>query len=188
MPMGLALKQLTQSPAGSLSGLQWVLPITAPRGFGYGDTIHSTVTTATMDGAIGQLYSVTLRFRGVVEQKDYIGGTNDGAYFQIGGTPDSGTYNIYQLTISNPNSVYYLNRGHSGQLVSYAIDYTKTITIAGGATVTLFAASIDDQEIYNSNTPVNGFNPSTAFSIPGIINPAQPYNGQFIQMDVVSVT
>lgn len=194
MPIGLALKQLVVSPsqqiAGSLDGLQWLLPIIGPGGYGYGTTLPTNTVHATMKGDVGTTYNVTLRFRGVVEQKTYSGGSNDGAFWQVGGSPDASDWNIYQLTISNPSQVYYLNRGSSGQFICYGIDYSKTIPINGGATVTLFANSVDagHYEIYNTTTETGGYNPSTAISIPGITSPAQPYDGQFIQMDVTNVT
>lgn len=189
MPMGLALKQLVAFPAGSLDGLQWVLHNTGPpSGPGFGPCDSNATVTATMGGDSSIAYNVTLRFRGVVEEKTYTGGTNDGAFWQVGGTPDTGPWNIYRLTISNPSTTYYLNRGASGLFHCFAIDYQKTITINGGATVTLYADSVpqpNPEQVWNSSTDPPT---QTLISIPGITSPAQPFDGQFIQMDVISVS
>jgi hypothetical protein len=169
--------------AGQLSGLQWVLPSTGAASGGIMPCLPNSTVLAINGGDPNVTYNVTLRFRGVIEQKTYIGGTNNGAFFQTGGAPAADGYNVYRLTISNPAQTYYLNRGTSGQFVVYGVDYQVTVPIAGGATVTLFADAVDNQEVWNSST-----NPptQTPISIPGITSPAQPFNGQFLQMDVVS--
>jgi hypothetical protein len=170
--------------AGQLSGLQWVLPSTGVPVNGIMPCLPNSQVIAINGGDPNVTYNVTLRFRGVIEQKTYVGGTNNGAFFQTGGAPAADGYNVYRLTVSNPAQTYYLNRGTSGQLVVYGVDYQVTIPIAGGATVTLFADSVDNQEVWNSST--NPPPPATPISIPGITSPAQPFNGQFLQMDVVS--
>lgn len=165
----------------SLAGLYWALP---SLGNASPDAIFcasSTSASAIIIGQPGATYNVTLRFRGVVEQKTYTGGTNDGAFYQIGGTPAVDTYNIYSLAISNPAQTVYLNRGSSGQTRSYGIDYTKTIQMATGATVTLLSQSIDSQEIKNKDGV------GSPISVSGVTVVSQPYDGQFIQMDVVSI-
>jgi hypothetical protein len=158
---------------GTLSGLQWLLPWTGPyTPFPHDATIDncpaSATVTATMGGAAGASYDVTLHFRGKVEYKAYTGGTNDGANWQVGGTTANGLgYNIYKLTISSPSQTFYLNRGTEGQTL-HAIDYSKTIQIDAGATVTLFADAIDNGEVTDGNfaTP--------SLSVSGVTDPAQP--------------
>lgn len=167
----------------TLDGLTWLLPNQGNVNTTVCSTVPSTSTFSTLTGDSSILYNVTLRFRGVVETKTYTGGTNDGAYFQTGGTPAVDSYNVYSLTISNPPQVYYLNRGASGLSNTWLIDYIKTIPMRGGATVTLTALSLDSQEIKNQDG--TGANPQT---VPGLTFPAQPYDGQFIKMDVINVT
>lgn len=106
----------------------------------------------------------------------------------VGGTPSGSDWNLYRLTISNPSQTYYLNNGPDNTFNCWSIDYTQVIQVRGGATVTLFASAIDSgpYEIYNSSTTSSSL--ITPISIPGIISPTQPYNGQFIQMDVISVS
>lgn len=166
--------------AGDLAKLRWEIPC--------GGDLSATVCSsqnffsdsAKFLGTPGTTYDVTLRFRGVVEQKTYVGGTQDGLFY-TGGAPDGGPYNIYRLTVSNPSSVYYLNAGTSGIERVWLLDVTKTIPIAADATVVLDAEAIDNAEISNqdgSGQPI----------IPAGVPPApDAFDGQFIQMDVVSV-
>ncbi len=143
-----------------------------------------------MGGAPGASYDVTLRFRGVVERKTYTGGTNDGAQWQVGGSPTpSGVppldpTNVYKLTISSPAQTFYINRGTSGT-ACLAIDFTKTIQIDQGATVTLEANSGGDSfELTHDSTAAA---PYATISVAGVTSPAQPYVGQWVNMDVTLV-
>jgi len=173
-------------PAPScLSSQQWLLPCTS------GGTLacSTTGTSSTANTCVGDsatTYYVTLRFRGVVEPKIYTGGTYDGVTpgFNVDGTPDGTGANIYKLVVSSPSHTYYLNAVPSTWVYSacsvYAIDYTKTIPVNGGASVTLTALSIDSSECRN-NAATGG-----PLSVSGITTPAQPYDGQFMQVDVVT--
>jgi len=100
-------------------------------------------TTATAGGSSGTIYDVVLRFRGVIEQRTYEGGTQEGSWYVGGSAPSmSDTYNIYSLNISSPPQQYYLNAGTSGLTYCSGVDYTES----------------------------------------------DAYDGQFLQMDVISVT
>jgi len=87
-------------------------------------------------GEKGKRYQVTLRFRGVVEPMMYKGGQQVGEYFYIGGEKNNATYNVYQISVSSPQSHYFLNRQDKVGHQIFTIDYTQTIEIDGGATVT----------------------------------------------------
>lgn len=168
--------------AASLSGLRWSLPCDGNISSAVCAAAPQTVTSTTLRGAPGSRYDVTLRFRGVVEQKTYSGGDSDGAYFQIGGSDNGDTYNVYSLSISSSTTTYFLNRGQSGMSRCWPLDYTKTIRMTAGSTVTLTAQSKDNQEIRNidgSGTPI---------VVPGIAPAPAAFDGQFIQMDVQNVT
>jgi hypothetical protein len=127
------------------------------------------------DGEAGKRYKVTLRFRGVVEPMMYKNGKQDGDYFYIGGEPNNGTYNIYKLSVSSPASHYYLNRQDKVGHRIFTIDYTKTIEIDGGATLTFFGDGQNGRLISNFSKLV----------VPGIPPAPLPYNGQFVQVNVV---
>lgn len=128
-------------------------------------------------GEKGKRYKVTLRFRGVVEPMKYKNGKQVGDYFYIGGEKDNGTYNIYKVSVSSPESHYYLNRQDAVGHKIFAIDYTQTIEIDGGATVTFSGDGQNGQMIANFKKLV----------IPDVSPAPMPYNGQFVQVNVVEV-
>src|SRR5262245_22861699 len=128
-------------------------------------------------GSKGKRYKVTLRFRGVVEPMMYKGGKMDGDYFYIGGEPNNSTYNIYKITISSPASHYFLNRQDKVGHRVFKIDYTKTIEIDGGATVTFTGDGQNGRLI--SNFP--------KLVVPDVPPAPKPFNGQFVQVNVVDV-
>ena len=128
-------------------------------------------------GEPGKRYRVTLRFRGVVEPMMYKNGEMDGDYFYRGGEPNNGTYNIYKLAISSPASHYFLNRQDKVGHRIFTIDYEKTIDIDGGATVTFHGNGQNGRMITNFSKLV----------VPDVPPAPQPFNGQFVQVDVVKV-
>lgn len=168
--------------AGSLSGLLWQLPCSGESSSTSCPTTANVNVSTNLGGAEGVTYDVKLHFRGVVEQKTYSGGCGDGSYWVTGGSYDGGDpYNIYRLTVSSPPQTFYLNSGTSNQTRVFALDFEQTILMNAGATITLFADAVDSQEIKNidaQNNPVE---------VSGV-SLAQPYDGQFIQMDVETVT
>jgi hypothetical protein len=168
-------------PGAPLDGLRWELPCMPPRSADV-CTCDNTRSTSTMfGGTAGQLYQVTLRFRGVVETKAYEGGTNDGAFFQIGGTPVMDNWNAYRLAVASPNQVYYLNRGTSGLGRTFGIDYEAVVPIEGGSALELESQAFDAHEIPNVDDQGN------PIVVPGIPPAPLPYDGQFIQVDVLAV-
>lgn len=167
-------------PAGALDGLRWEIPCGADLGGMVCAATDPAVQTATITGTAGTTYNVTLRFRGVVETKAYTGGTVDG-YFNTGGADDGDSFNVYALGVSSPAQNYFVNMGVSNIYNCFAMDYMETIPMDSGATVTLGAMTIDAHEIENvdpSGTPI---------VVPDIAPAPAAYNGQFVQMDVVSV-
>ena len=140
-------------------------------------TTDNFTATKTFGGEKGKRYQVTLRFRGVVEPMMYKNGKQVGDYFYVGGEKNNGTYNIYQISVSSPKSHYFLNRQDSCGHRIFAIDYTQTIEIEGGATVTFFGDGQNGHLITNFKKLV----------VPGIAPAPKPFNGQFIQVDVTDV-
>ncbi len=164
------------SALAAIGNLAWKLPFTGPVSASVKTCASTVVASAVMNGAPATTYNVRLRFHGVIELKAYTGGSNDLAYWQVGGTPSGTVWNTYKLEISSPAATYYLNRGIDSTLTCYAVNYTKTVQIDTGATVTMTADSNGSEEVYH--TVSNG----------EVTNPAQPYYGQFINMEVLSVT
>jgi hypothetical protein len=186
--------------AGNLEGLSWALPCTGidTSTVCYTELESGTdeeVLTTTLSGASEQTYLVTLLFRGVVEEKSYSdddagnalaegadGGSNP-QFFIAGGQPAGDGYNVYELDVSDPPQTYFLNSGSSGTQNTWPLDYEATIPMNSGATITLTANAIDGQEINNNNGVDGG-----PVLVPGLPPYPAAYNGQFIQMDVVTVT
>lgn len=128
-------------------------------------------------GEKGKRYKVTLRFRGVVEPMMYKGGQQVGDYFYIGGEKNNATYNVYQIKVSSPESHYFLNRQDKVGHQIFTIDYTQTIEIDGGATITFHGDGQNGRLISNFKKLV----------VPDIAPAPQAFNGQFVQVNVVEV-
>jgi hypothetical protein len=163
--------------------------------------------TVTTGGNPATTYMVTAHFRGVVEPKTYQGGTKqaptvktDGWY--VGGTPSTmGDYNVYLITVSNPNVTYYLNAlanqnpriGESH--FSYLIDFSATFPVQGGATLRFASSDSNCSAIKNcdvmGSVDVNPGGVCVPIVVPNFtVTPpiAQPYNGQFVVMEITSVS
>jgi hypothetical protein len=179
-------------PGASLSGLRLEVPCANPKFNGdtechWEQNLLQTADPAwklkreivrTFAGKAGALYQVTLHVRGIVEPKNFDGGTVQFEHFQTGGTAIRNDYNFYSLRVSDPAAVYTFNRneekvGH----YTFAIDYRVTIPIRGGATVTMGAYDSNDVAIANHKH----------FVVAGVPPAPQPFDGQFFQLDVDSV-
>jgi hypothetical protein len=132
----------------------------------------------TFGGKAGVTYQVTLRARGVVEPKNFTGGTVQLDHFQTGGTAVKNDYNFYSLHVSDPEATYTFNRneakvGH----YTFPIDYSVSIPIRAGAVVTMGAYDSNDVAIANHERHV----------VAGVPPAPQPFDGQFFQLDVESI-
>lgn len=175
---------LVVNPGAALSGLEWLLPRTGDLNSSVYITVTTQTVVTTLSGDPGTVYQVPLRFRGVVEYKSYSGGSQPDALvpqFRLGGTPSGSDWNIYSLNISDPPATYYLNNGGDSDFHVHLVDYTETIPMRGGATVTMVANPVDSgpYEIANNS------NTGGPLSVPGIPSPVQPFVGQFLRMDYV---
>jgi hypothetical protein len=144
------------------------------------------VHTFTMGGKADVVYDVTLRVRGVLEPKVYSGGSGSGNHFYVGGIPEPSNFNVYSLTVSSPAQTYFLNSadGSEEKYVVFALNHNKVIRVAGGATVKLGVEDPDCSEVRNCQSPTGTCTP---FVIAGIAPAPSGFNGQFVQIDVVSV-
>lgn len=179
------------SPASTIHGFRFEFPCKDPMpenpkegadgasGLVTGDpkTTDNFTVKRTFGGEPGKRYKVTLRFRGVVEPMMYKDGQQVGEYFYIGGEKDNATYNIYQISVSSPKSHFFLNRQDKVGHKIFTIDYTQTIEIDGGAEVTFHGDGQNGRMITNFKKLV----------VPDIAPAPQPFNGQFIQVDVLEV-
>jgi hypothetical protein len=139
-------------------------------------------------GRAGRLYDVTVHFRGVVEPKIYTGGEASADRFRIGGTPTATQYNSYTLSFAGPtrsdlNMTYYLNDAGTGgeHAIVFAIDYTKTLRVEGGSMV--FLTSYDSDCALFKNCMDHTAASCVPYQVLG-----STFDGQFAQMDVISVS
>jgi hypothetical protein len=180
-----------KSPAASIEGFRFEFPCKDPMpenpkegadGFsalvtGDPKTTDNFTVKRYFGGEAGRRYKVTLRFRGVVEPMMYKGGQQVGEYFYIGGEKDNATYNVYQISVSSPKSHFFLNRQDKVGHKIFTIDYTQTIEIDGGAEIVFHGDGQNGRMITNYKKLV----------VPGIAPAPEPFNGQFIQVDIVDV-
>jgi hypothetical protein len=130
----------------------------------------------------GLVYTCNLQVRGVVEQATYKGGALMKKFLLKGGTPDTGRSNIYELKIDDPPQIYYLNAGSSGVPNVSVINYSMHIDVKNGSEVTLHADSIDSREQSNiDKKSAPDKDPKHPITV------KQPYKGQFIQVDTLSI-
>ncbi len=134
-----------------------------------------------MTGNPAVTYEVTLRFRGVFEEKEYNGGTNDG-FWNEGGTPNDDEWNIYELEISDPPQSYWLNSGSAFTDHCELVDYQRTVTVIGGSMV-----SVTMEERTGSCAARNRDDRGNPIVIPGIPPAPEAFDGQFLQVDVVDI-
>lgn len=179
------------SPGASIDGYRFEFPIKEPMpenpkegsvgtsAIVTGDPLKTDnfTTQKVFGGEKGKRYQVTLRFRGVVEPMMYKDGKQVGDYFYIGGEKNNATYNVYQISVSSPKSHYFLNRQDKVGHQIFSIDYTQTIEIDGGATITFHGDGQNGKMIANFKKLV----------IPDVAPAPLPYNGQFVQVNVVEV-
>ncbi len=178
-----------QDVVGSLQGLRWSIPCTSAQSTASCYASNPAPQSNTVQGTAGVTYAVTLRLRGVVEQETYNGKANGGvaatgtnaSFFVEGATPAGEGYNVYSLTISAPAQTAYLNSGMANITHCWPIDYTVTLPMQSGASVTLAADNMNGSEIINQDASGN------PIVVPEISPAPAAYNGQFIQMDVTNV-
>jgi hypothetical protein len=102
--------------------------------------------------------------------------------------PDDDCYNgfnIFGVSVSAPKQTYFFNHttdfdGNDRQPHGvYETDYTVTIPIQGQATLDFYVIDGDHHQVAN-----------TSMSVPDIKSPdiKQPYSGNFLELQVVSVS
>lgn len=153
-------------------------------------------TTLTFGGDPQSTYKVTLRFRGVTEGHTFSDSNNQKIatvtlvpYFldSAQGHPNQDDHALFSIDVAQPQKIYYANAfstvdGAADHRV-YPLDYMADITVQGGASVTLKFA--DGNNIQTQN--LDFANDAGPFVVDGV-PPAAGFDGEFLQIDVVSVT
>jgi hypothetical protein len=167
------------------------------------DGVRTTDEQVTIGGDPGTEYTITMHFQGIVENRTYTGGEDQSTMqsdgFYDGGAPQPGTgdYNIYALRVSSPQRDYFLNSvGNTSfnRHQAFVQDYTATINVMGGSTITAIAQDTNCSAIRNcTDAPDNGQCSSTGVpNLDPLISAevggnGSAYNGQFLGILVVDV-
>jgi hypothetical protein len=140
-----------------------------------------------LEGSAQVTYDITLRVRGVLEPRVYTGGKQSGDHFYVGGAPQpESNYNAVSIAVSTPAKTYYLNaadaEGETYEVLN--LDYEAVVTAKGGAKITLGLTDLDCRLVRNCQSFDGACTPYAPTGVP----PAPAgFNGQFVQLDLVSV-
>jgi hypothetical protein len=136
----------------------------------------------TIGGDSDVIYDVRLRVRGLTEPNTYQGGTLEPPRFYSGGETTQPGYTAYSLTVADPSEVYFFNYNDSVGHFVVELDYEVVIPMRGGTMVTF------DVNGQNSVPDGHGVSNRDAVVIEGVPPAPEPFNGQFVQFDVIEVT
>ena len=185
--------------SGEMNGYRWELPCKDPNQRNtckwdpslYDGAIENPSVTlhretlVTFGGDPDVIYDVEIRIRGLSEPKNFTGGEVLYDHFQIGGMAKSDDYNIYAIHVAEPQNDYTLNRHEKNtNHFTFVLDYTVSIQIRGGSEVRLTMIDPNTEAIANPGGNIASGEP---FVVPDIPPFPEPFYGQFIQMDVLSV-
>lgn len=194
-PQSYAVAACTDEPdiTAQLDGARWELPLIPPGKNSCPNCDLLKEQIVTLHGNPAKTYDVALRIRGVVELRKIVAGSGttlaSGSYILLNTVhnykcvanptldPSAGSVNQYWLIISNPYREILLNAMETGMVKVVGVDYEIDVQIAANATVRLIANSVDRCEAINSNN----------IKIEGVPPYPAAFDGQFLQMDVVSI-
>ncbi|MEA2699967.1 MAG: hypothetical protein QOI66_4238, partial [Myxococcales bacterium] len=150
------------------------------------DAMRAKMTTLTFGGDPSVTYKVALHFCGPVEARPYMGCSSvqsvymcvDGTALTTGFNP---TYPKYEIRVASPAHSYFLNnRDLKDDLMK--IDYSATIDIKGGSSITYVSDGGTNLEAFTSTIMNHNY------MCPGVPGITQPFAGQFIYTTDESVT
>lgn len=172
--------------ADLLDGQRWEMPCQgdgpddahceAPDGVDHAIEVDATT------GATFTTFVTTVRVRGAVEPKSIEGADYTDGPWAEGGTPASDEASVFALEVSDPDRVHHLNAGASPGDHAMAVDVEVTFDVAPGATVRLVADDGGDG-LQLRNRGADG----DPLVIEDVEPDPAPYDGQFLQMDVLEV-
>ena len=145
-------------------------------------TVDRQTFSKKLAGDTNVVYNVKLHVRGNTEPNTYVKGKLDpNNRFYVGGETSTQGYTAYMLTVADPQQVYFFNYNPSTSHIHFLIDYEVTIPMRGGTTLTF--------EVNGGKSVPDGHGVSNRdqLVVPGISPAPNPYNGQLVQFDVVSV-
>jgi hypothetical protein len=176
-----ALEQI----ADSLHGFRYEAPCIDADHFGADKQdncdMAPEVDRQTHQVTLGGDADVTLHVRGIVEPNNYMNGTLVPPRFYIGGVAGHTGYTAYSLEVAEPPGLFFFNYNDTTGHFTFTVDYEVTIEMQGQTQVTL--------EV-NGQTSIpdgHGVSNRDEVIVPGVDPAPAPYNGQFLQLDVLLV-
>jgi hypothetical protein len=179
------------SIAGTLDGFRLDAPCMDANHFGSDKpencdvlpTVDRQTYERTIGGDSGTTYDVKLRIRGLTEPNTYADGMLSTAQrFYIGGRTTQAGYTAYSLTVADPPKVYFFNYNASVGHFVFKLDYEVVIPMRGGTKVTF------DVNGQTSVPDGHGVSNRDRVVVDGVPPAPDPFNGQFVQFNVVDVT
>jgi hypothetical protein len=179
-----------QTPAAGLDHLLLKIPCPradAPTECDVVESVRKQSKTVRFGGDPSKTYAVKLHFCGPAEGRRYTAcapGADNPLLCIDGKTasenPDDPSYPTYELEVAAPAHSYFLNSQPLYDDIM-KIDYSTTVSIQGGSTITLGTDGGSNAGIYTSK--LNGHN----FTCAGVAGIEQPFVGQFIHVTVEAV-
>ena len=139
------------------------------------------IETVVLAGKATERWVVTVRIRGIMEAITYTGGIAGLQGWYLGGAKGDTANNYYRMVVSSPAATYWINRGTPTGQRSFVYDYMASLAVDGNATI-MFESNGQDGLQWGNYDAAGA--PQTIANVP--TNPS-PYDGQFAQLDVVSV-
>ncbi len=144
-------------------------------------TVDRQTYKKTLRGDPNVTYDVTLHVRGDTEPNTYVNGKLEQNRFYTGGETSTPGYTAYMLSVDLPKQVYFFNYNPTTSHIHFLIDYQVVIPMKGGTSVTF------DVNGGKSVPDGHGVSNRERLVVPGIAPAPDPFNGQLVQFDVVSV-
>jgi hypothetical protein len=198
---GFVLKQPCLTGSGTRAcrtAVPGACPVTEDPGF---SGAKPTDEMLTFGGEPGTLYDVTLRVQGIVESKEYRGGSDasdlatDG--FHRAGIVDNtmNQHSVFGLRVTAPIGIYFWNSiGKDSVHATFPVDYEATLTIQGQTPLELWVSDPNCQALKNCAEPDTAAD-CTPVDLPNLDpkiatnlgSSAKDYDGQFLGLTVIRV-
>jgi hypothetical protein len=127
------------------------------------------------------VYDVRVRARGLSEPNIYVNGKLTPPRYYVGGHSSTPDYSAYSITVVDPAQVYFFNYNASIGHFVFVVDVDVVIPMRGGTLVTF--------DVNGPGAAPNGHGVSNRerVVVPEVAPAPLPFNGQFMQFDVISV-
>jgi hypothetical protein len=127
------------------------------------------------------IYEVVLQVRAVVEPKAYMGGDTN-THWNEGGEPVPDQWNVAYIAVEDPPRLIHVNAGPPAATYCLAIDQGLLVRMRGGSQLEIGTSDPNNCSVINVDEPGGA-----PISLPDVDAPAQPHDGQFMLVDVMTI-